>query len=75
MRRRGELMQAAAMTSPSGMVSLIGADEETAIKVCDLARGDDVLAPANYNCPGQIVISGSKAACGRAVEVAGEAHR
>jgi len=71
-RRRGELMQAAAMASASGMVSLIGADEETARKVCDLARGDDVLAPANYNCPGQIVISGSKAACGRAVDVAGE---
>ena len=58
------------MASPSGMASLIGADEKAARALCDRARGDDVLAPANFNCPGQIVISGSKAACGRAIELA-----
>ena len=72
-RKRGELMQQAAEASPSGMVSLIGADEEKADAICDAARGDDVLAPANFNCPGQVVISGSQAACDRAVEAAGEA--
>lgn len=70
--RRGELMQQAAVASPSSMVSLIGADESKANEICDRARGDDVLAPANYNCPGQIVIAGSKAACERAVTIAEE---
>jgi len=69
-RRRGQLMQEAALASPSGMVSLIGADEAAARALCDKARGDAVLAPANFNCPGQIVISGSSAACDRAVEAA-----
>jgi len=66
-RRRGELMQAAAVASPSGMVSLIGADEETANQLCDKVREQDVLAPANFNCPGQIVIAGHQTACDRAV--------
>ncbi len=69
-RRRGELMQEAARRRPSGMVSLVGADEETARKLCDDARDGDVLAPANFNCPGQIVIAGGKSACDRAVALA-----
>ncbi len=71
-RRRGQLMQEASVASPSGMVSLIGADEASAQALCDRARGDGVLAPANFNCPGQVVISGSKAACNRAMECASE---
>ena len=61
-------MQQAAEASPSGMVCLIGADPEVAQAVCDRARGTGVLAPANFNCPGQVVISGDKAACRRAEE-------
>lgn len=75
---RGRAMQDAADaikqsdgTPGSGMVALIGADEAQASALCDQARGSDVLVPANFNCPGQIVISGSIAACKRAVEVAG----
>jgi len=71
-RRRGELMQQAALARPSGMVSLIGADAEKAQALCEHSRGDDVLTPANFNCPGQIVIAGSKAACDRAVAAAGQ---
>lgn len=71
-RRRGELMQEAAVASPSGMVSLIRADEACAKALCDRARGEDVLAPANFNAPGQVVISGSKGACDRALELASE---
>lgn len=69
---RGRAMQDAATATPSGMVALIGADEAQANQVCDEARGGegDVLVPANFNAPGQIVISGTKAACERAVEVA-----
>jgi [acyl-carrier-protein] S-malonyltransferase len=69
-RRRGELMQAAAEASPSGMVSLVGADEVTARALCEAAREQDVLAPANFNCPGQIVIAGHRGACERAVSMA-----
>lgn len=69
-QRRGQLMQEAAVARPSGMVSLVGADREKAESVCADARGDDVLSPANFNCPGQIVIAGSKAACERAVAAA-----
>lgn len=69
-RRRGELMQAAAETTPSGMVSLVGADEAVANELCSAVRGQDVLVPANFNCPGQIVIAGAEGACGRAVEAA-----
>ena len=71
-RRRGELMQEAASSQPSGMVSLIGADADKAQAVCDKAKGDDVLTPANFNCPGQIVLAGTKAACARAVKAADE---
>lgn len=68
---RGRAMQEAAEAVPSGMVALIGANEEQAVAVCERARGSEVLVPANFNAPGQIVISGSKAACERAVGVAG----
>ncbi len=70
--RRGQLMQQAALASPSGMVSLIGADEDTAVQLCKQASEGEVLSPANFNCPGQIVISGAKSACERAVAMAEE---
>lgn len=67
---RGQYMQEAATAVPSSMVSLLGADEEIAQKVCDAARGTGVLVPANFNAPGQIVVSGTVDACKRAMEVA-----
>lgn len=70
--RRGELMQAAARATPSGMVSLIGADEAGARALCEKAGQGAILAPANFNCPGQVVISGTRDACERAVELAGD---
>ncbi|MEX0653782.1 MAG: ACP S-malonyltransferase [Phycisphaeraceae bacterium] len=72
-RLRGQAMQEAAEAVPSGMVALIGADEPTADELCDQAAGSgggDVLVPANFNCPGQVVISGTQAACERALTVA-----
>jgi [acyl-carrier-protein] S-malonyltransferase len=70
-RARGELMQAAAVASPSGMVSIMGLDESVVREVCAKARqAGEVLSPANFNCPGQIVISGSMAACERAIPAA-----
>ncbi len=69
---RGRAMQDAAEASEGSMVALIGADEEQANAVCLSARGDEVLVAANYNAPGQIVLSGSKDACARALDAAGE---
>lgn len=69
---RGKAMQEAAEKEPGGMVALVGADEDRANEVCDRARGNDVLVCANFNAPGQIVLSGHTAACARAVDVATE---
>jgi len=70
--RRGKLMQEASEASVGGMVALIGADEGQAEVVCRRAEEDQVLVPANFNAPGQVVLSGDVAACDRAVKVAQE---
>ena len=70
---RGRAMQDAADAEPSSMVALIGADAANANELCDRARAaGEVLVPANFNAPGQVVVSGSAAACDRAEAVAGE---
>lgn len=77
--QRGRFMQEAAEASEGGMVALIGADEEQAQALCDEANAPGgapgsagVLVCANFNAPGQIVLSGAAAACARAVQIAGE---
>jgi [acyl-carrier-protein] S-malonyltransferase len=73
---RGRAMQDAAEATPSGMIALIGADEAQARAVCEqtlagLGGGaGEVLVPANFNAPGQIVLSGSKGAVAAAEGVA-----
>ncbi len=68
--RRGELMQKAATSVPSSMVSIIGLDEPKAQELCDAARGDGILTCANFNCPGQIVVTGTIDACKQVEEMA-----
>ncbi|MCE9618307.1 MAG: ACP S-malonyltransferase [Planctomycetes bacterium] len=68
---RGRLMQQAAVASRGSMVALIGADEAKANAVCAAAAQGQVLVPANFNAPGQIVLSGHAEACDRAVTEAG----
>ncbi|MEX0887580.1 MAG: ACP S-malonyltransferase [Phycisphaeraceae bacterium] len=67
---RGRAMQDAAEAVASGMVALVGADEAQADALCEEARGDGVLVPANFNCPGQVVVSGTRDACERAMTIA-----
>jgi len=69
---RGRLMQAAAEASEGRMVALIGANESQARAVCNAASDGGVLVCANFNAPGQIVLSGDASACERAVHAAGE---
>mgnify|MGYP003640464323 CR=1 FL=1 len=73
-RRRGELMQQAGTQNPGTMAAIIGMEDEKVEKVCgkaSLISGKEVVA-ANYNCPGQLVISGYIEAVEKAVELAKE---
>ncbi len=70
--RRGAAMQAAATAVPSGMVALIGVDEAKASEICSAAAQGQVLCCANFNCPGQIVVSGDIEACKRVETMAKE---
>jgi [acyl-carrier-protein] S-malonyltransferase len=67
---RGKCMQAAAVATPSGMVAVMGADGDAVDRLCAEAGKGEVLVPANYNAPGQIVVSGAMGACQRMVEAA-----
>jgi len=69
-QKRGEAMRAAADATEGAMVSIIGLDEEQVSRLCAEASKGELLAAVNFNCPGQIVVSGSKAACGRAEKLA-----
>jgi [acyl-carrier-protein] S-malonyltransferase len=69
-QKRGQAMQAAADANEGAMVSIIGLDDETARWLCEEAGQGDLLEPVNFNCPGQIVISGDKKACRRAKDLA-----
>ncbi len=72
-RLRGQAMQDAAEASESTMVAITGdVSEEKINDLCRQASEGDVLVPANFNSPMQVVVSGSKPACERAVKVAGE---
>ena len=62
-------MQAAADAVPSTMMSLMGLEEEQVKNVCEQASAAGIISPANFNCPGQVVVSGTRAACARALEL------
>lgn len=55
--KRAEAMQRACEINPSTMAAILGLDDEIVEQVC--ASIDEVVVPANYNCPGQLVISGT----------------
>ena len=71
-RRRGELMGRAGTVRTGTMAAVIGLDPESVREVCESVR-DGTVVPANYNAPGQIVISGDVEAVGLARERALEA--
>jgi [acyl-carrier-protein] S-malonyltransferase len=69
-QKRGDAMQAAADASNGSMVSILGLDEAKVILLCEEASQGELLVAVNFNCPGQIVLSGAVAACQRAAELA-----
>lgn len=64
--KRALAMQKACEITPSTMAAVLGLDDKTVEAVC--ATIDGIVVPANYNCPGQLVISGEFSAVERACE-------
>ncbi len=71
-QRRGVAMQAASDANPSGMVSILMLDRPQVEALCLQARDAGPLWVANYLCPGNTVLSGSKEGCARALQLAEE---
>jgi [acyl-carrier-protein] S-malonyltransferase len=74
-RRRGQLMQDAAPAGTGAMAAVLGAEDAVVQQACEDASGDsasEVVVPANYNSPGQIVIGGHTAAVDRALALLAE---
>jgi [acyl-carrier-protein] S-malonyltransferase len=72
LKRRGLAMQRAVPVGEGAMAALLGLDLAAALEVAAAAAGGDVCATANDNAPGQVVVSGHKAAVERAIALAGE---
>jgi [acyl-carrier-protein] S-malonyltransferase len=70
-RLRGSAMQEAVPPGEGAMAAIMGLDEPKVRAVCDDASAHGVVAPANFNAPGQIVIAGSVGAVQRASELVG----
>jgi len=58
--KRGLFMQEACNTNPGGMVSVIGLEDEKVDQICNEMKSLGIICAANYNSPGQVVISGEK---------------
>lgn len=65
--KRALAMQKACEAKPSAMAAIVGLDDEIVEEVCNSI--DEIVVPANYNCPGQLVISGSVAGIDKACEI------
>ncbi|MDR1724128.1 MAG: ACP S-malonyltransferase [Tannerella sp.] len=70
--KRAYAMQKACELQPSTMAAIIGLPDETVEKVCTDIK-DDIVVCANYNCPGQIVVSGAETGINKACELIMEA--
>ena len=69
--KRARAMQKACETEPSTMAAIIGLDDEKVESICESIN--DIVVPANYNSPGQLVISGSVSGVEAAIEKVKEA--
>jgi len=75
-KTRGSLMKRSGEIQPGSMAALIGLSEEQVNAICKLAETAGIAQPANFNCPGQIVISGDVNAIEKAVEISkGEPYK
>ena len=72
-RKRGELMEAAGAGKDTVMASVLGLEDVLVERACEDAAELGVVVAANYNCPGQLVISGERIAVEKAMELVKEA--
>ncbi|MBM4306635.1 MAG: ACP S-malonyltransferase [Deltaproteobacteria bacterium] len=68
-RLRGRFMQEAVPVGEGSMAAVLGMEREEVEKICEEAAQGEVLSPANFNCPGQIVIAGHTKAVERGIEM------
>jgi [acyl-carrier-protein] S-malonyltransferase len=71
-RARGTFMQEAVPIGTGSMAAMLGIEKEVLEEICRDAAQGDVVSPANFNSPGQIVIAGTVSAVARAIEIARE---
>ena len=71
-RLRAQAMQEAVPAGVGAMAAVIGAEDELVVEVCEQASASQVVVPANYNSPGQVVIGGDAAAVDRAIALLNE---
>lgn len=69
-RLRGRLMEEAVPAGEGGMVAVLGLPGDQVAEICQQASVVGVVEPANYNCPGQVVIAGQQEAMEKAMELA-----
>ncbi|WP_018249678.1 ACP S-malonyltransferase [Orenia marismortui] len=72
-RKRGQLMTEADPSGKGTMAAIIGLTADEVEKVCEEGGQYGVVEPANFNCPGQVVISGEKEAVTKAADLAKDA--
>ncbi len=71
-QKRGIFMQEAVSAGEGLMTAIMGLDHEKVEEICSYASSEGLVSPANYNCPGQIVISGQRKAVQLAAKLASE---
>jgi [acyl-carrier-protein] S-malonyltransferase len=71
-RARGTFMQEAVPVGTGSMAAMLSIEKDVLEEICRDASQGDVVSPANFNSPGQIVIAGSVSAVARAIEIAKE---
>jgi len=69
-RARGTFMQEAVPVGVGAMAAILGVEPSVLAEICAEAAQGEVVAPANFNSPGQIVIAGNSGAVNRAIEIA-----
>ncbi|MDD4568512.1 MAG: ACP S-malonyltransferase [Tepidanaerobacteraceae bacterium] len=69
-QKRGKYMQEAVPLGKGTMAAVLGLDREQVLQICEIASEEGIVEAANFNCPGQIVLSGEVKAVNKAVELA-----
>jgi [acyl-carrier-protein] S-malonyltransferase len=69
-RKRGKFMQEAVPVGVGAMAAILGLDNEKVVEVCKEASSTGIVEPANFNCPGQVVVAGEVKAVEKAIDLA-----